>query len=72
MWQVRGDLWHVTYDMCDMWHAVGGEHSLKILGPKLKRYRSEGVLKIFPQTISQVMHELVTKVFAEQPWLEPL
>ena len=36
-------MWHVKHDM---WHKVGGEHSLKISAPKLLRVGIDSVLKI--------------------------
>ena len=36
-------MWHVTHDI---WHVERGEHSLKVSGPLLIRFASEGVLKI--------------------------
>ena len=36
---------------------VGGENSLKISGPLLERFGSEGVLKIFPQIITELMNQ---------------
>ena len=55
MWHVTCDMWHVTFDMWhvtrDMWHMEGGEQSLKLPGPLLIRFWSEGVLKIWRKWI---------------------
>ena len=47
MWQVTGDMWHVTHDTHDTWHIVCDEHSLKILAPQLFWFGIESVWKIF-------------------------
>ena len=39
----KGKIWHVTPDM---WHMVGGEHSLNISAPLLLRFGIDSVLKI--------------------------
>ena len=31
---------------CDMWHMVGGEHSLKMSAPQLLRFGIDSVLKM--------------------------
>ena len=49
MWQVTGDTWHMPYDT---WQVGQGEHTLKIPAPYLLQFRSEGLLKIFSQRIS--------------------
>ena len=42
----------------DMWHMVGGEHSLKISAPQLLWFGIDSALNIFPQTISQLVSYL--------------
>ena len=57
----------------DMWHMVGGEHSLKISAPQLLWFGIDSTLNIFPQTMTQLMNErvnyLIMEVIVEQPWL---
>ena len=43
------DMLHVTHDI---WQVGGGEPSLKISAPELEQFGSEGVLKRFPQRMS--------------------
>ena len=40
------------------WQVVGGEPSLKMSAPKLFRFGSEGVLKIFSQKITEVISRM--------------
>ena len=54
---------------CDMWHMVGGEHSLKISAPQLLWFGIDSVLKIFPETMTELINQLVTEVIVEQPRL---
>ena len=50
-WHLRLYMWHITFDMrhvlatFDMWHVVGGEHSLKIWAPYLLRFGKDSDLK---------------------------
>ena len=53
---------------CDMRGMERGEHSLKISGPYLILFGSEGVLKIFEQ-MDDSPPQRMTKVFVEQPQL---
>ena len=41
----------------DMLQTGGGEHCLKISGPKLLRFGSEGVLKIFLQRMTESLNQ---------------
>ena len=50
----------------DRWGEV---NLLKISAPLLFRFGSEGVLQIFPQRITELLNQLLTKVFVEEPWL---
>ena len=50
----------------DMWHVIGGEHSLKISAPQLLRGEKDSVLKIGRNRMSDWLAELITKVFVEQ------
>ena len=43
----------------DMRHMVGGEHSLKISAPQLLWFGIDSALKIFPQTIGELMNERI-------------
>ena len=50
MWHMIYDMWHMT---CDMWHVThdtrkveGGEPPLKSSAPEMRRFESEGALKI--------------------------
>ena len=54
---------------CDMWHMVGGKHSLKISAPQLLWFGIDSTLNIFPQTIAELMNQLITEVIVEQPRL---
>ena len=56
----------MTYDM---WHMVGGEHSLKISAPQLLWFGIDSTLNIFPQTITEGVNQLITEVIVEQPRL---
>ena len=38
---------------------VGGEHSLKISAPQLLWFGIDSTLNIFPQTITELMNELI-------------
>ena len=38
---------------------VGGEHSLKISAPQLLWFGIDSTLNIFPQTMTQLMNELI-------------
>ena len=38
---------------------VGGEHSLKISAPQLLWFGIDSALKIYPQTMTQLMNELI-------------
>ena len=58
-------MWHVNRDMG---HMVGGEQSLKIPPPQLLRFGMDSVLKILNDR-TQLIIELLTKVFVEQPRL---
>ena len=49
-----------------MWYMVGGEHSLKISAPQLLRFGIDSVLKILN---TNLINELITKMFVEQPRL---
>ena len=53
----------------DMWHMVGGENSLKISAPQLLWFGIDSTLNIFPQTIAELMNQLITEVIVEQPRL---
>ena len=44
----------------DMWHMVGGEHSLKISGPKLLRFGIDSVLKILNERMTQLMNKSIS------------
>ena len=46
---------------CDMWHMVGGEHSLKISAPQLLRFGMDSVLKILNERITQLVNELMNE-----------
>ena len=37
--------------------AVGGEHFLKIIAPKLFRFEIDSILKIFSQRVSQLINQ---------------
>ena len=41
-------MWNMTYDM---WHMVGGEHSLNMLAPQFLRFGIDSVLKILNESI---------------------
>ena len=49
-------MWHVTHDM---WHMVGGKHSLKILAPQLLRFGIDSVLKVLNKRITQRINKLM-------------
>ena len=51
---------------CDMGNMEGGENSLNISGPQLLRFGSEGVLKIWRKTMTDLMNK---GFFVEQPRL---
>ena len=40
---------------------VGGEHSLKISAPQLLWFGIDSALKIFPQTMSELMNESINR-----------
>ena len=69
---VRGDMWYLAPDtwhlICVTWHTGGGEHCVKISGPQLLWFGNEGLFKIFEQK-DQLLSDLITKVFVEQPRL---
>ena len=44
---------------CDTGHIGDGEHCVKISGPKLKRFGSYDVLKIFPQRMTHLINQLM-------------
>ena len=46
---------------------IGGEHSLKFSAPHLFRFGINSVLKILNKRMTELMNELMTKVFIEQP-----
>ena len=48
---------------------VGGEHSLKISAPQLLWFGIDSTLNIFPQTITELINDLITEVIVEQPRL---
>ena len=43
----------------DMWHMVGGEHSVKISSPQLLWFGIDSTLNIFPQTMTESVNESV-------------
>ena len=43
----------------DMWHMVGGEHSLKSLASKLLPFGIYDVLKIWRKRLTQLMNESI-------------
>ena len=67
MWHLTPDTWYVTRDM---WHMVGGEHSLKISAPQLSLFGIDSVLKILKERMTQLINEWMMKVFIEQPRLQ--
>ena len=64
--QVTWDTWHIA---CVMWHTGADEHCLKIAGPMLLWFECADVLKIFSQIMTDLINELITMVFVEQPRL---
>ena len=60
------DTWHVTHDM---WHVVGGEHSLKISAPKLLLFVIYDIMKIWRKRLTHLINQLMTEVIVEQPRL---
>ena len=70
MWHVTCDMWHVTCYMLhvtfDTWHVTldtgqvgAGEPSLKISAPQLLQFGSDGGLKIFSQSITDWVIQLI-------------
>ena len=66
MWHLTFDTWHMTHDM---WHMVWGEHSLKILAPKLFRLGIDNISKILSNRMTYSISEIMKKVIIEQPLL---
>ena len=58
------DMWNVTPDI---WHMVGGEHSLKISALLLSRFGCNDIVKVWRK--NDLINEKVTEVFVQQPRL---
>ena len=63
---MKPDTWHVTPDI---WHMVGGENSPKSSALKLLQFWCNDVLKVWRKRVNQLIKELMTKMFVEQPCL---
>ena len=68
-WHLTPDTWHLTYDM---WHVTqGGGWTFSQNFSSLLWFGIDSALKIFPQTMTELMNELinysVTKVIVKQP-----
>ena len=56
---MTGDRWHV---ICDMWHVVGGEHSLKILAPYLLLFVIYDIMKIWRTRMNDWLNQSINQL----------